>query len=137
MKIKGSLRAAALVVCLMMTMAVCASAAEVEFEGVGGDEARGLIGCHCLIRRDELDESLFAEEPSFWEGWAVVDDEVGEVGDVVGIIENPAQTLLEVNRKGKGGSVLIPVVDEIVREVAAVARVVHVSLPAGLLDLNA
>lgn len=34
MKIKGSLRVAALVVCLMMTMAVCASAAEVEFEAV-------------------------------------------------------------------------------------------------------
>ena len=110
--------------------------AEVEFDGVGGGEASGLVGCHCLIRRDELDESLFVEEPVFWDGWTVIDEACGELGCVSDIIDNPAQTLLEVARADGEGAVLIPVVEEIVHEVDAEARTIHVAIPDGLLDLN-
>lgn len=109
--------------------------AEVEFDGVDGDAARGLVGCHCLMRRDELDASLFEEEPALWDGWQVVDEEAGEIGAIADIIDNPGQTLLQVECADGRGEVLVPVVDEIVLDVDVEARAIRVSLPNGLLDL--
>lgn len=108
--------------------------AEVEFAGIDGDDAAKLAGCHCLIRRDSIDESVFEEMPAAWEGWVVVDSEEGEIGVVEGLVENPGQALLEVGRPD-GGRVLVPVVDEIVRDVDAKRRIIGVELPQGLLDL--
>ena len=108
--------------------------AEVAFDGIGGDEAGMLVGCHCLIPRDSIDDSVFREAPGMWEDWTVVDAAVGEVGQVVGFVDNPGQALLEVQRPD-GSTALVPVVDEIVREVDVEAGMVHVALPQGLLDL--
>lgn len=108
--------------------------AEVVFTGVDGDAARGLAGCHCLMRRALLDEELFEEEPVLWEGWEVVDATAGSIGHVSNLIDNGAQVLLEVARPD-GSTALVPVVDEIVTNVDPEAMVVQVDLPAGLLDL--
>ena len=108
--------------------------AEVVFEGVDGEAAHGLAGCHCLIRRDALGESLYEEEPALWEGWTLIDAEAGAVGKVTGLVSNPGQDLLEVERPD-GGTVLVPIVDEIVREVDPESCTVSAVLPQGLLDL--
>lgn len=109
--------------------------AEVEFDGVDGDSARGLVGCHCLIKRCDVDESAFEDEPAMWEGWQVFDDDAGLLGEVSGIIDNPGQALLEVSRADGGGDLLVPVVDEIVLDIDVDGRAIHVMLPNGLLDL--
>ena len=109
--------------------------AEVLFDGVDGEAARILVGCHCLIRRSEIDVSAIEAEPAFWDGWSVVDVDAGLVGTVKGVIDNPGQSLLEVQRADGLGDVLIPAVDQIVLEVDADSRIVHVDLPTGLLDL--
>ena len=108
---------------------------EVLFEGVDVDSARGLVGCHCLMRRSDIDESLFGEKPDFWHGWQVLDEKAGPLGSVAGVVDNPAQSLLEVERSDGAGMLLVPVVDEIVRDVDIEARTVHVAVPDGLLDL--
>lgn len=109
--------------------------ADVEFEGVDGDTARALVGCHCLIRRSSIDETQLQDEPAFWNEWHVVDDEAGPIGEVADVIDNPGQMLLQVKRPDGLGEVLIPVVDEIVRDVDVASRIVGVTLPNGLLDL--
>lgn len=109
--------------------------ADIAFEGIDSlNLAEPLVGCHCLIRRDLVDESVFRESPVMWEGWTVVDDEMGFVGTVSGFVENPLQSLLEVERPD-GSSALVPVVDEIVHDVDIDRGIVRVVLPAGLLDL--
>ena len=108
--------------------------AEITFEGVDGDAAGILVGCHCLIPRDTLDESAFEDAPGMWEGWVVVDATAGEIGFVSGLTDNPGQALLEVGRPD-GSTVLVPVVDEIVLDVDVEGGVVHVNLPQGLLEL--
>lgn len=108
--------------------------AEVEFEGVDAQAAQMLAGCHCLVKRASLDPSLFEEEPAMWEGWTVVDVRAGVVGAVSGLVDNPGQALLEVDRPD-GETVLVPVVDEIVLDADVEASTVHVDLPHGLLDL--
>ena len=108
--------------------------AEVTFKEVTGEAAEILVGSHCLIPQATLRDEAIESAPAVWEGWAVVDDTHGEIGTVAGVIDNPAQSLIEVGRPD-GGTVLIPVVDEIVHEVDIEAGVVYVSLPKGLLDL--
>ena len=110
-------------------------AAEVVFDGVDGDTARGLVGCHCLMRRADLDGSLFEEEPALWDGWEVVDCRHGLLGSVAGVADNPGQELLEVDRADGKGMLLIPAVDAFVRGVDVEAGTVRVSIPDGLLDL--
>ena len=108
--------------------------AEVVFEGVDGEAARVLVGSHCLVERGCIDDAVFEASPGAWEGWSVIDADAGEIGPVLGIIENPGQDLLEVARTG-APSVLVPLVGEFVLEVDVDAKSVHVELPKGLLDL--
>ena len=109
--------------------------AEVAFEGVDAETASILVGCHCLLDRSCIDESLFEANASAWEGWMVHDIALGPIGSIEAIIDNPAHALLQVVRDN-AAEVLIPVVDEIVVEIDAESRTVHVNLPQGLLDLN-
>ena len=69
-----------------------------------------------------------------WDGWRVIDAAQGEIGIIVGLVDNPGQVLLEVQRSD-GSVVLVPVVDEIVLEVSPDEGVVSTDLPKGLLDL--
>ena len=111
------------------------SSADVEFEGIqDAGIARQMVGMHCLIKRDLVDDSVFESAAGAWEGWAVVDEKEGELGFVSDLIENPAQDLLEVERPD-GSTVLVPVVEEIVRSVDVKSATVYVNLPQGLLDL--
>lgn len=109
--------------------------AEVMFDDVDGAAAQVLVGSHCLIDRSLVDESLFQEAPGSWEGWTVVDQELGQVGQVGSVIENPGQMLIEVIRPQGGQPALVPVVDEIVVDVDVKRKTVHVALPKGILDL--
>ncbi|MBQ9041236.1 MAG: 16S rRNA processing protein RimM [Eggerthellaceae bacterium] len=108
--------------------------AEIEFDGVDGDAASVLAGSHCLIPRNVIDESVYEEAPVTWEGWTVVDVSADQIGVVAGLLDNPGQALLEVERED-GSTTLVPVVDEIIRGVDVEDRTVLVDLPNGLLDL--
>ena len=108
---------------------------EVRFASIDGDVARGLEGMHCLLRRDSIDDELFEEPSAAWDGWSVVDGQDGYIGDVSGFVDNPAQSLLEIEVEGREDPVLVPVVDEIIVDVDVEAQTVHVELPKGLLDL--
>ncbi len=108
--------------------------AEIRFEEVmTPDVSQELVGMHCLIRRADIDDELFEDATALWEGWTVVDRKEGPIGTVVGIIDNAAQSLIEVSR-GES-TVLIPAVDEIVSHVDAETKRIHVDAPNGLLDL--
>ena len=108
--------------------------AEITFDEVDDvGVASELVGMHCLIKRDLIDTESFEEAPALWEGWPIVDALLGEIGTLVGVVENTAQTLLEVDRNGS--RVLIPLVDEIVTNIDVDGERIHVNLPIGLLEL--
>lgn len=108
--------------------------AEISFEEVDDAAiANELVGMHCLIKRELIDAESLEEAPALWEGWPVVDALQGDIGVLANVIENSAQTLLEVEREGS--TVLIPFVDEIVTDVDIDGECIHVNLPKGLLEL--
>ena len=65
-------------------------------------------------------------------GMRVSDETAGDIGTIADLYEFPQGLTLEV--RGSGQPVLVPYRPEIVREVDLDARVVHVTLPPGLLD---
>ena len=98
-------------------------------------QAHALSGCHCLMRRDEIDDAVYAEEPATWLDWAVREENGERLGTVASLLDNPGQALLEVQRDDGAGFAYIPVVDAIVVDVDVENRVITVCLPNGLLDL--
>lgn len=111
----------------------------VDFTGVSDrDTAERLVGSHCLVARellpDDFDELLRADAGHV-SGYRVVDEALGELGPVVEVREMPTQDLLVVEHSA--GEVLIPFVDEFVRDIDEDEGIVYVSVPQGLIDLNA
>lgn len=110
----------------------------VEFDAVSNrDAAESLAGSHCLVDREflppDFEELLRGVQGAV--GFSVHDEAIGLVGQVVGVREMPMQDLLVVAREGE--EVLIPFVDEFVLDIDEDARIVRMSLPAGLVELNA
>lgn len=66
-------------------------------------------------------------------GYKVRDLEQGELGIVKGIYELSHQDLIAMEYRGK--EVLIPIADDIVERVSHDEKVLHVMLPAGLLQI--
>lgn len=122
----------------------------VTFDAVEGiDVAEALVGCHCLVRRAELPAGVFDVRPDAWEGWRVFDASTGFVGEVLGMVELPGQTLLEVAPGAKSAAaeesgaasgapartILIPLVDEFIVSVDEDECRIDVDVPSGLLEL--
>ncbi|GAB3834787.1 ribosome maturation factor RimM [Hymenobacter jeollabukensis] len=66
-------------------------------------------------------------------GYTVVDANLGQLGTVETFYELPEQVLLAMRYQGQ--EVLIPVVDELVQHADEDTKELHVTLPAGLLDI--
>ena len=96
--------------------------------------ARALVGCSCLVMRDVLPllgYDAARERPL--EGFRVFDKRFGFLGTVEEVLDNPGQKLISVI--GESGSLLIPFVDEFVKEVDEGASQVCVEVSSSLLDL--
>lgn len=63
----------------------------------------------------------------------VVDDERGELGKVHEIIEYPTQSLIQIIRDDK--EILIPIHDDIIKEVDRAGKKIYVKTPEGLIDM--
>ncbi|MDP3928204.1 MAG: hypothetical protein Q8R57_04225 [Bacteroidota bacterium] len=68
------------------------------------------------------------------EGYSMVDEQMGELGIITGIIDNTYQSLALVNYQGR--EIMVPLVDEIVLEINDKKKEVFVAIPDGLLTLN-
>ncbi len=79
-----------------------------------------------------------AEEGTFYYfqlvGCRVVDDGLGELGEVTEVVEDGGGVLLSVARPAGGGPVLIPFVGELLPEINVEERLIRTDLPAGLLE---
>lgn len=130
--------------------------AAVTFDSVGSiDVAEQLVGCCCLVRRDELsaeDRRALEEAELDLAGFQVWDAKAGFIGTVLCVVDNPAQSLLSVSRAAAPDApseaaaaadgahhvspeVLIPFVDELVTCIDVEAGRIDVNVPHGLLDL--
>ena len=99
------------------------------------DDARALTGCSVYFPRSLAEED---GGPMSWAqitGFTLADADTGnDIGTVSGVDDSTANLLLEVTTPG-GGSLLVPLHEELVGQVDAGARRLVMHLPQGLLDL--
>ncbi len=104
----------------------------VRFSGIADlGDACACVDARVLAPEAELPEEGEPLGPEAWIGLRAVDEALGELGRVRSVEEGPAQTLLVIDHEGK--DVLVPAVAPILMSVDA--GTVHLSCPAGLLDL--
>lgn len=63
----------------------------------------------------------------------VVDEEKGELGKVQEIIEYPTQSLIQILKDGK--EILIPIHDDILKDVNREEKKIYIKAPVGLIDM--
>jgi 16S rRNA processing protein RimM len=107
----------------------------IKFEGVDNSEAALKLKNALLYLPDELLPEQEADGYYFHEliGFEVQDQDKGTIGKVTNIFSAPAQHLLAVNYEGK--EVLIPMADEIIKEIDKEKQQIRVMLPEGLLEV--
>lgn len=66
-------------------------------------------------------------------GYKVIDISFGEVGTIVRIIDTAAQPLFEIDNDGK--EVFIPMIDNFIKKVDKINKVIEVETPEGLIEL--
>ena len=116
------------------TIRINGNKATVLFEDITREESLALVGSDLYLPLALLPK-LTGKKFYFHEiiGFAVVDSEKGNVGTVASVIEYPAQPLFQIiNNENE---ILIPVLDQLIDSVDRENRTIHVTAPAGLIDL--
>lgn len=106
----------------------------IELEDVGPEEAEEMVGLEVYLPLSVLpplsgNKFYYHEVP----GFKVIDEHSGEVGIITRVLDMPQQAVLQVDKEGK--EVLIPVADDIILSLDRENKIMHVSLPEGLLDV--
>lgn len=107
----------------------------VKFEGVNGDEeADPLINCHLFLPLEFLPK-LTGNKFYYHEivGFKVIDAAFGEVGTITGVNDSTSQALFEIDRNGK--EILIPLIDDFIKEVDRENKTLHLEVPEGLIEV--
>ena len=66
-------------------------------------------------------------------GYLVVDEEKGEIGNVNEIIEYPTQSIIQIIKDGK--EILIPIHDDILKDVNREEKKIYIKAQNGLIDM--
>lgn len=106
-----------------------------KFEDIEDEEsADDLVGAGVFLPLTALpplpDDKYYFHELV---GMQVVDEDLGAVGEVTGVLETPQQFLLQFDHQGH--EVLCPMHDDILVRVDKAAQQIHLRLPGGLLDV--
>ena len=128
-EVKGSL-----VPYFIKEMSINGNKAIVTFEDLKADEAQALAGCKLFLPLNMLPK-LDGNRFYFHEiiGWRVVDAEKGDIGTIASVIDYPAQALFQIMKNDK--EILIPVIDEVIKNVNREEKTIYIEAPNGLIDL--
>lgn len=97
------------------------------------EKAEDYIGLDILIPSASIKRKKGALDTSFI-GFTMFDNEIGEIGNLLQIIEMPGQTMFQTvyNRQ----EILIPAVEEFILEINVKQKLITLNLPDGFLELN-
>ena len=106
----------------------------VRFEELTAEESLALVGHELYLPLSCLPK-LTGNQFYFHEveGFDVVDEEYGAIGQLETVIEYPAQPLFQIMHNKT--EILIPVIDQVIKEVDREHRTLYIKAPQGLIDL--
>ncbi len=98
------------------------------------EDASRLAGCEIFIPLGILPKQKGTQLHSIEiEGYTVIDAVRGETGTVRAVLDMPQQSLLAIDFNGK--EILVPIVDEIIKNIDRKTRTIHIEAPEGLIEL--
>lgn len=88
----------------------------------------------CFTKKEAEEYDAGQEEELGLCGYHVSDAHLGDLGEIIDIDDQTANILFIVNHDGE--ELLLPAADELIVEVNVEARIVHMDLPTGLVNLE-
>lgn len=114
----------------------------VKFDGIDSEEkAKALVNKTVYALRTKLKEFLeenYDEDVALYDdlmGWTVEDDRYGVIGKITDIDTNTINELLLVENN-EGDIIYLPFTEDFIKEVDEDGKVLRMSLPEGMIDLN-
>lgn len=104
-----------------------------KVEGVDNLEAADKLAGNELLLEASRFEDVTPDASEELLGFTVIDHEKGNIGTVSGFMDSPQHPILEVAFQDK--VILIPWVDEMIKEVELEKKVISIEAPDGLIDL--
>lgn len=103
------------------------------------EQAFALKGCHCLVRRSDLDPEDLRDWDALnhWNGWRICEESGPELGTILEVEERPMQLCLHMapaEPAYEGEELLIPLVDEFIVDVDEEQSLLVLRLPTGLIE---
>lgn len=109
----------------------------IKFEDVNSpEEAKLITTCDIMMKASDLKNTTeeFNEDDYSWlKGFNIHEEEKGEVGKIIEVIEFPQQEMALVDFKGQ--EIYIPLNEAFISEIKEQSKVIIMKLPEGLLDL--
>jgi 16S rRNA processing protein RimM len=104
------------------------------FEEVTPEEVGALAGHDLYLPLERLPK-LTGNKFYFHEvkGFRVVDEEQGDIGTIVDVIEYPAQPIFQIMNGDV--EILIPIIDPVIKKVDREGKTIYIVAPNGLIDL--
>ncbi len=106
----------------------------VRFADVTVEESNLLVGKDLYLPLEMLSK-LEGNKFYFHEviGYNVIDEEKGNIGVVKEIYDNTTQPIMSIDNNGK--EILMPIIDEVIKEVDRENKVIKIKAPQGLIDI--
>jgi 16S rRNA processing protein RimM len=106
----------------------------VHFKDMGPDESHQLVNNNLYLPLSAL-PVLTGNKFYFHEviGFTVIDQERGDIGTIQSFLEFPTQSIMCIDFGGK--EILIPVIDQFIKEVSRTEKKMMIVAPEGLIDL--
>lgn len=105
-----------------------------KLEDVNSREAATrLLQKGVYLEEKYFQQAVTEESILFYLGFVVEDVKTGILGNVAEVLEMPSQILLKIYQNGH--ELLIPLNDNTLKKIDRKRKVIHVSLPEGLLDI--
>ena len=106
----------------------------IKFEDVQSKEAASnLSNAPILLPQNLLKDIDEEEDMAAWIGFAIHDNEIGRIGEIVDLLEMKDQFLAEVNHKDK--VVYIPLHEDLILAIEPDEKTITMNLPEGILDI--
>ncbi len=108
--------------------------AVITFEDLTAEQASALVGHEVYLPLDLLPK-LEGNKFYFHEvvGFRVLDESHGDIGTIASVIDYPAQPLFQIMKNGV--EILVPVIDEVIKEVDRGQKTIRIAAPNGLIEL--
>ncbi len=111
------------------------SSLRLQFEGYdSGDRVREFIGCKVYMTEPAPQFKLPAD-PASLINYKVFSENKSTLGIIKEIIENPSQLLLNV-LSPSGQLFLLPLHDDLIKEIDTKNHIIYMVIPEGLMDIN-